>query len=807
MPAAVAPLVHDLPIGTGYIRDNRAQTPIGILIRPFNINLLTGLVITIVLLGVISAAAVYVNARTYRDLAFDFQREYMTRLMEAKAADLLAEQAHQAHHAGQALLEQDAFRAAYALTDPDELAAVLAGYLRGEAMPATLTLPGVSAMSVYNADASLLATAASPGPEPGDAGVVCPKLVRLQAERDRTEPLHELCAYNGAPYLATVIPIGAPSEPGFLQVVSDPLPALRQVGSRLDMPVRLMRMDDSSVYATPGWEESGGDHEVMSDFVLSAADAQPLLRITARRSADALVLRLDRTNNRLLLLVALIILAAVAFALLMVKYSVFKPLRDLSYQLRLSRNRNTDAAAAGRAADRDTPVSFHALGELYETLHDMAIRDPLTGTYNRALLEDRLKQVIAEHRRTPCIAAILLVDLVRFKYVNDVMGHHTGDLLLKKVVDRIDQVLRESDTLARLGGDEFVIVLPDTDAEQAIQVAEKIIQSMAPEFDVEGNKLSAAVSIGITLMPEHGDDVETLLRNADYAMYSIKNDKRGYALYDPATAGEVNTARMTLGGVLNEDIGRNDLFLVYQPVMEFGSGEVSYLEALVRWRQPDGRILMPESFIRVAEQSGMIRQLSEWVIDNVCRELVILQQDNPGLRAGINLSMHNLHDFNLREQIRASLQRYRLEPQSLLLEITETGVMLDPEQVAETLGELAAMGLQLSIDDFGTGHSSLVYLKRLPVHTLKVDKSFVVDMDSDEDNASIVRATLDLAHSLGLTVTAEGVETVSVHDQLRQMGCDYYQGYYVGRPTELPGIGKWLLGNRITQSLTRSRTE
>jgi diguanylate cyclase (GGDEF)-like protein len=396
---------------------------------------------------------------------------------------------------------------------------------------------------------------------------------------------------------------------------------------------------------------------------------------------------------------------------------------------------------------------------------------------------------------------------VRFKYVNDVMGHHIGDLLLKKVVDRISQVLRESDTLARLGGDEFVIVLPDTDAEQATQVAQKIIQSMETEFEVEGNKLSAAVSIGITLMPEHGDDVETLLRNADYAMYSIKNDKRDYAVYDPATADQVNAAKMTLGGVLNEDFGHNDLFLVYQPVMEFGTGRVSYLEALVRWRQPDGRVLMPGSFVRVAEQSGLIRQLSEWVIDNVCRELATLQQDNPGLSAGINLSMHNLHDFNLMEQIRASLQRYRLEPQSLLLEITETGVMLDPDQVAETLGQLAAMGLKLSIDDFGTGHSSLVYLKRLPVHTLKVDKSFVVDMDSDEDNTSIVRATIDLAHSLGLTVTAEGVETAVVHDQLKTMGCDYYQGYYVGRPTELPGIGRWLRGNRITQSLTRAGSE
>jgi EAL domain-containing protein (putative c-di-GMP-specific phosphodiesterase class I) len=226
--------------------------------------------------------------------------------------------------------------------------------------------------------------------------------------------------------------------------------------------------------------------------------------------------------------------------------------------------------------------------------------------------------------------------------------------------------------------------------------------------------------------------------------------------------------------------------------MDFRTEQVSYIEALVRWRQPDGTIILPETFIRVAEQSGVIRQLSEWIIDTVCRELANLQQDNPGLRAGINLSMHNLHDYNLADQVMQSLDRYRLEASSLILEITETGVMMDPNQVIETLGQLSAQGLKLSIDDFGTGHSSLVYLRRLPVHNLKVDKSFVIDMDRDEDNASIVRATVDLAHSLGLTVTAEGVETGSVYEKLREIGCDYYQGYYVGEPVDAAGIAEWL---------------
>jgi diguanylate cyclase (GGDEF)-like protein len=475
---------------------------------------------------------------------------------------------------------------------------------------------------------------------------------------------------------------------------------------------------------------------------------------------------------------------------------ILKPLRALADMLRRVWSRHRPASDAITVTGKDTPVSFSELGELYETLHDMAIRDPLTGIYNRALLFDRLKQLFVEYRRTPGCAGVLLIDMVRFKYVNDLLGHHTGDLLLKEVVVRISGALRESDTLARLGGDEFVVILPDTDSEQAVQVAQKIILAMRPEFEVEGHKLSASVSIGVTLMPEHADDAESLLRNADYAMYSAKDNKQGYAVFDPSITEEIALARMTLDGILNEDIERNDLFLVYQPVMDFRTATISYIETLVRWRQPDGKILMPGSFIQAAEKSGLIKQLSEWVIETACRELAGMQQNTPGLRVGINLSMHNLHDFNLMDKIQAALDKYRLSPASFLLEITETGVMLDPEQVIDTLGLLATQGFQLSIDDFGTGHSSLVYLKRLPVHTLKVDKSFVADMDTDEENASIVRATIDLAHSLDLTVTAEGVETSAVLNMLKGMGCDYYQGYYVSKPMPKADMAAWLAEHR-----------
>jgi len=766
--------------------------------KPLNINLLSGLVVAIILLGLISVVTVIMNAHTYRDLAFNFQRQYMMQLVAAETNTLLAGNAEQVRRMGLDIQRDGRFRATFAARDPEGLARELqAQYFRA---PVTSNQVNAVGIYAYDADFNMLAVAMPSGSDLPDNAVICPDLITKASIREgprRLKPLFELCLYDGIPYQAAIAPIGGLVPTGYLQIVADPIPVLEQLDAHLKMPVRISRTDGTVLYAASGWSDDASANNVRSLYTLTTDNSRPALNIVSARNADALVLQIDRTNRGLLITVVLVLLTTVMLALMLVNYSVFRPLHNLRRRLSEEWGFSVDRQDPQLSPGMGAPTTFHALGELYETLHDLAIRDALTGTYNRALLEDRLRQVIAEHRRTPGVAAVLLIDMVRFKYVNDMLGHHIGDILLKDVVARIADVLRESDTLARLGGDEFVIVLPDTDRDQAVQVAQKIIKSMKHHFEVREHKIFASVSIGIALTPQHGTEVDALLRNADYAMYSAKALKQSYAVYDPATTEDIDVARMTLDGVLNEDIGRNDLFLVYQPVIEFATGRVSYLEALLRWRKPDGKILLPDAFIRAAEQSGLIRQLSEWVIETACRELALLQEDNAGLRTGVNLSMHNLHDFNLMDRIRGALQRHHVAPESLQLEITETGVMLDPEQVIEMLRQLAALGLRLSIDDFGTGHSSLVYLKRLPVHTLKVDKSFVTEMDSDEENASIVRATIDLAHNLGLTVTAEGVESHAVYERLRGMGCDYYQGYYTGRPMALKETLQWLDSRRV----------
>jgi len=772
------------------------------LIKRLHINLLTGLVLSIVLLGIISAATTLITTRIYRGLTFDFERQYLSRLVAIKSSDILAQLEHNAFQLGLRIQSSEDFKTARAANDEF----VLSAELEQQFKQGLITENIVTAVGLYafDLDFKLLGVALRDASGALDGTVLCPDLAskaRLREGPKRLQPATEICLSGNRPYQAVIIPVGGLDPSGYLQVVSDPVPALYRLDKVLNMPVRIESTDGARLYETPGWGEIPTASTVVSDFIVHTDDSRPAIRIAAARNANALVDKLDQTDTRLIAVVIAIILVSVATVLWFVKYSVFKPLQELSNRLRGGRLGGGNAVSEIPAALAPAaPASFQALGELYETLRDMAIRDPLTGIYNRALLEDRLKQAIAEHRRTPTITAVMLVDLVRFKYVNDLLGHHTGDVLLKQVVERMAGVLRESDTLGRLGGDEFAIILPDTDGAQACQVALKIMHAMESEFEVENHTLSASVSIGIALMPEHGEEVDTLLRHADYAMYAAKKAQSDYTIYNPNITEETTMARMALDGVLNENIERNDLFLVYQPVLDFRTGRVVYLEALVRWRQPDGKVLLPETFIRVAEQSGLIRLLSEWIINTVCRELVRLQQVSPGLRVGINLSMHNLHDYKLTEVIGKALERYRLKPGYLLLEITETGVMLDPNQVIEILKQLSSMGLTLSIDDFGTGHSSLAYLKRLPVHTLKVDKSFVIDMDTDEDNASIVHATIDLAHNMGLTVTAEGVETRAVYESLKAMGCDYYQGYYVGEPMESAVIIDWLNNDRLTRS-------
>jgi diguanylate cyclase (GGDEF)-like protein len=424
-------------------------------------------------------------------------------------------------------------------------------------------------------------------------------------------------------------------------------------------------------------------------------------------------------------------------------------------------------------------------------LEHQALHDALTDLPNRVLLHDRLQQAIRAAERSRASVALLVMDLDRFKEVNDTFGHHTGDQLLQQLGQRLGSVLRASDTIARLGGDEFAVLLPTASVEDARHIAERLLQVLEEPFSLGGLQLEIDASIGIALSPDHGLDAETLLRRADVAMYVAKRSSTGHALYT-ADQDEHSPMRLAMVGELRRAIDQNELALYYQPKLSLASGQVTCVEALVRWDHPRHGMLGPDVFVPIAEQTGLIRPLARWVLDAALRQCNRWRQDGLDLSVAVNLSMRNLHDPEVVDMIRLLLLRWGIPPARLLVEITESSLMADAARAMEVLGRLRGMGVSVSIDDFGTGYSSLAYLKRLPVDELKIDKSFVEHVATDRNDAAIVRSTIGLAHDLGLSVVAEGIEDHQTLELLAGMGCDVAQGYFISRPLPVAALGDWL---------------
>ena len=428
-------------------------------------------------------------------------------------------------------------------------------------------------------------------------------------------------------------------------------------------------------------------------------------------------------------------------------------------------------------------------------LEHQALHDSLTDLPNRVLLHDRLKQAIRAAQRDNSSVALLVMDLDRFKEVNDTFGHHIGDLLLQQLGDRLGTVLRASDTIARLGGDEFAVLLPTATSEDAKIIADRLLQQLEQPFALSGMQLEIDASIGIALSPDHGIDADTLLRRADVAMYVAKTTNAGHAFYT-ADQDQHSPMRLAMVSELRRAIERNELSLYFQPKVNLRTGKVSCVEALVRWQHPKHGMLSPDLFVPIAEQTGLIRPLSQWVLNAALRQCSRWRQSGLDISVAVNLSMRNLHEPEIADMIRKLLSRWGVPPSCLTIEVTESSLMADAARAMDVLKRLREMGVAVSIDDFGTGYSSLAYLKRLPVLELKLDKSFVAHMASDANDAAIVRSTVGLAHDLGLTVVAEGVEDLETWDLLTALGCDVAQGYFISRPLPPRTLSEWLAKGR-----------
>jgi len=406
----------------------------------------------------------------------------------------------------------------------------------------------------------------------------------------------------------------------------------------------------------------------------------------------------------------------------------------------------------------------------------LATRDALTGLPNRVLLHDRLEQCIFNAARNAVGFAFMFIDLDRFKTINDSLGHQVGDELLKRVASRLTACVRATDTVARLGGDEFAVILEnldDDDDEGAQSVAEKMIAAMGAPMLIESQHLSTSCSIGISLYPNDGRDSQTLMKSADVAMYYAKEKGRNNYQFFSQDMNARAQERLSVENYLRLALRRNELVLHYQPRVKVGTGELVGVEALVRWQHPRRGLLMPDRFIGVAEDSGLIVPIGEWVLDHACKQLREWQAHAPGLKLAVNLSVGQIADGErLLRAVEAALRGAGVPARALELELTESHLMQDIAEKSAFLHRLGELGVGLAIDDFGTGYSSLSYLKSLPVDSIKIDSSFVRDIGADPNDEAIIRAIVAMAHSLHLMVVAEGVETAAQLEVLRELGCD-----------------------------------
>ncbi|MFK5914092.1 MAG: EAL domain-containing protein [Woeseiaceae bacterium] len=429
-----------------------------------------------------------------------------------------------------------------------------------------------------------------------------------------------------------------------------------------------------------------------------------------------------------------------------------------------------------------------------EELEFYALHDSLTGLGNRDLFNNRLEQTLQNAKQERKTFSVLIMDLDRFKEVNDTLGHAVGDKLLQSIAKRLLVVLRDVDLVVRLGGDEFAVLLESTHEIQAKIISEKILDEFNSVFNIDDTPLYLGISIGIAVYPQHGTTSQVLQQHADIAMYVAKRNKMGHETYDPAY-DEYSIERLSLISDLRTAIDNDELYMEYQPVIDVQTGKTICAEALLRWEHPQRGKIYPDEIIPIAEQTGLINPITYWVADTTAKFNNKLLTMGVNIKIAINLSVYNLQDKDFISNITNIYLKNNISPDKFIMEVTESVMMTNPQQSISILNDLDRLGIEISIDDFGTGYSSLAYLKKLPISKLKIDKSFIIDMLKDDNDAMIVRSTIDLSRNLGMEVVAEGIETKEILELLDVLGCHLGQGYYISHPIPEEKFKAWILDN------------
>lgn len=651
------------------------------------------------------------------------------------------------------------------------------------------------------------------GFEMGGQEALTPVLQQVAAELSQTEQSSQLQLINTTLYQFVMVPLKAPLTIGWV-LMGFPIEQSQanDMFGLSSIHVALVNPQGGIVLSSIPAKEQAALKQLGQGAELQVPEGTLVVRRSSERTdvkaVETYLLRsLDEVVAPYLQVqIALLGITALGLALFVVGSAtlarrITTPLRSLvgaaeqlsrgEYDHKLPALRHKDEIGdLARAFDHMRSSIRKQQGEILQ----LAYWDRLTALPNRTQFRDLLQQSIrasiAMEAAAPPVAVVLL-NLDRFKHVNDVLGYAFGDGLLVAVAQRLSALISaELGVVARLGGDEFAVLIEGSTAEEAVAVAQKIAASFDQPLTLEDQTVDFSAGIGVASWPAHAQDADTLLSRAEIAMYVAKQKTTGIQVYDPALDSS-STQTLSLLTELRHAVDEGQLRLYLQPKLNLADNTVLAAEALVRWQHPVRGLVPPMQFIPFAEQTGFVRQLTLWMFEEVARELPTLRADGRPLRVAINLSTRDLLDQDFPAKLDAMMAKYKAPTDAFCLEITESAIMDDPQRAEATLNRLAERGFKLSIDDFGTGYSSLAYLKRLPVNELKIDKSFVMGMEKDESDAKIVRSTIDLAHNLGLSVVAEGVENQAILDQLRTLNCDEAQGYYMSKPIPLNDFIAW----------------
>jgi len=775
-------------------------------VRHRRLSIQTSLGLTVLVMGLLGVALSIITGEIYQRLALDNQRNTLEELVKIKVDDILQDVIKQTVQFGLSIQTDTDFRNAIVNEHP----AIIQHFLdeQFQRYYFTKTVLKLEKMIVFDQSFAAVVASSEGSPVLSASNVPCPEMLDQAQQRtgaERLKVLTRLCATQDKPVIAVLTPIGGLKIIGYLMIAVDPVLNLSNAEKYLNMPLTVSTPSGTIIYESTHWRTRDPNHITLSTpYAVTGTSGRIVYQMHFLSDVDELNNMLQYTRRVSMGAAAIITLVTALLSILLLQKTALKPLHMLTQQLRLVRK---DKAHLGERVEVSGNVEIKEMADvfndmtvelniLYKTLESMAFTDSLTGLPNRALLYQRLEQAVNNTRTSNQNFFLIMLDLDRFKYINDTLGHHIGDQFLQEVGTRLQQSIRATDTIARLGGDEFAAIVACADYNDAgVIVAEKIIKSLNHPIKIGQYNLSASCSIGLVHCPTDGDNINQLMQHADVAMYHAKKHRHGYVFYEP-DLDRHSVLQLNMETELYDAMKNGELHMLYQPKVDLHKGTTVAVEALLRWDHPERGNILPEEFIPLAEHSGLIHMLTKWVIETSLAECAQWHQQNLNIGLAINLSARSLEDAKILDTIQHAINNSGVDPQFLSVELTETTVMSDPMHAMVVLGKLDLMGVNIAIDDFGTGYSSLAYLKKLPVTEIKIDKSFIIDMLQNPSDEVIVRSTIDLGHNMGLDVTAEGVEDEATLKKLVEMGCDLAQGHQLCVPRRADELSQWLTQSR-----------